>query len=276
MQKYELVEQSIVKKFRKDIWLKFIEGIRKYELLREGDRVAVCISGGKDSMLMAKCFQQLARYSTFPFEVVYLVMDPGYHPVNRRLIMENAEVLNIPVTVFETQIYDIVAGADKSPCYLCAKMRRGWLYKKAQELGCNKIALGHHFDDVIETVMMSMLYGAEIRTMMPKLHSANYPGMELIRPMYLVKEAAILHWKRYNELQFIQCACRLTENCVLGDEGIGSKRGEMKQLIKRLRQVNPGIDMNIFNSVQNIDLDAVIGYRTKGERRSFLDTYVEP
>ena len=273
MQKYEMVETSIIKKYRREIWAKFIAAIKTYELISEGDKIAVCISGGKDSMLMAKCMQQMMKYNDFPFEVVYLVMDPGYHPVNRQLIMENAEILNIPITVFETQIYDIVADTDRSPCYLCAKMRRGWLYKKAQELGCNKIALGHHFDDVIETILMSMLYGAEVRTMMPKLHSTNYPGMELIRPMYMIKEADILAWKRYNELQFIQCACRLTENCMLGDEGVGSKRKEMKQLIKKFRQSNPYIDINIFNSVQNIDLEAVIGYRKGGQRKTFLDEY---
>lgn len=273
MPKHETVETSIVKKFRREIWSKFIAAIKTYELIREGDKIAVCISGGKDSMLMAKCMQQLLKYNDFPCEAVFLVMDPGYHPINRQLILENAELLHIPVTVFETEIYDIVAQTDRSPCYLCAKMRRGWLYNKAQELGCNKIALGHHFDDVIETVLMSMLYGAEIRTMMPKVHSSHFPGMELIRPMYMIKEADILDWKRYNELQFIQCACRLTENCVLGDEGVGSKRKEMKQLIKKFRQSNPYIDINIFNSVQNIDLDAVIGYRKGGERKSFLDDY---
>jgi Predicted ATPase of the PP-loop superfamily implicated in cell cycle control len=273
MPKHESVETSIVKKFRREIWSKFIAAIKTYELIREGDKIAVCISGGKDSMLMAKCMQQLMRYNDFPCEATFLVMDPGYHPVNRQLILENAELLHIPVTVFETQIYDIVAQTDRSPCYLCAKMRRGWLYHKAQELGCNKIALGHHFDDVIETVLMSMLYGAEIRTMMPKVHSTHFPGMELIRPMYMIKEADILAWKRYNELNFIQCACRLTENCVLGDEGVGSKRHEMKQLIKKFRQSNPYIDINIFNSVQNIDLDAVIGYRKGGQRKSFLDEY---
>ncbi len=262
MQKYEQIEKSIVKKFRKEIWMKFIAGIKEYELIREGDKIAVCISGGKDSMLMAKCMQRLRKYSDFPFDVEYLVMDPGYNPINRQTIIDNAECLNIPIKIFETKIFDIVAKAEGSPCYLCAKMRRGYLYKNAKELGCNKIALGHHFDDVIETVLMSMLYGAEIRTMMPKLHSTNYKGMELIRPMYMVKEADIIAWKRYNELQFIQCACRFTENCVLGDNGGGSKRQEMKALIKKFRQINPNIDMNIFRSVHNVNLETIIGYRT--------------
>ncbi len=273
MQKYELVERSIIKKYKKEIWHKFIAAVKEYQLIQEGDRIAVCISGGKDSMLMAKCMQQLQKHSDFPFEAQYLVMDPGYAPINRQLIEENAEALNIPIHIFETGIYDIVAGTDRSPCYLCAKMRRGYLYSKAQELGCNKIALGHHFDDVVETILMSMLYGSEMRTMMPKLHSTNFEGMELIRPLYMVKEADILAWKRYNELQFIQCACRLTENCVLGDSGMGSKRQEMKQLIKEFRRINPNIDMNIFVSAHNVNLDAVIGYRKNGEKHSFLEEY---
>lgn len=273
MQKYELVERSIIKKFRKPIWLRFISAVKEYELIKKGDRVAVCISGGKDSMLMAKCMQQLQKYSDFPFEAKFLVMDPGYNPINRQIIIDNAEALNVPIEIFDTRIYDIVAGTDRSPCYLCAKMRRGYLYSKAQELGCNKIALGHHFDDVIETILMSMLYGSEIKTMMPKLHSAHYEGMELIRPMYKVREQDIIAWKRYNELEFIKCACRLTENCVLGDDGMGSKRQEMKQLIKKLRQGNPNIDINIFTSVHNVNLDAVIEYRKNGEKHSFLESY---
>lgn len=273
MEKYEQVEKSIIKKYRKEIWIKFIAGIKEYRLIQEGDKIAVCISGGKDSMLMAKCIQQLQKYSEFPFEAEYLVMDPGYNEVNRRRIVENAEALHIPIKIFETRIFDIVAGVDQSPCYLCAKMRRGHLYKQAQDLGCNKIALGHHFDDVIETILMSMLYGAEIKTMMPKLHSTNYAGMELIRPMYMVKEADILAWKRYNELEFIQCACRFTENCVLGDNGGGSKRQEMKALIKKFRQTNPKIDMNIFRSIHNVNLETVIGYHRDGEQHSFLDDY---
>jgi tRNA 2-thiocytidine biosynthesis protein TtcA len=275
MQKYEQVEKSILKKYRKEIWIRFIAGIKEYRLIQEGDKIAVCISGGKDSMLLAKCMQQLQKHSDFPFELEYLVMDPGYNPVNRQKIIDNAESLQIPIRIFETKIFDIVAAADGSPCYLCAKMRRGCLYKHAQELGCNKIALGHHFDDVIETILMSMLYGAEIKTMMPKLHSTNYAGMELIRPLYMVKEADILAWKRYNELEFIQCACRFTENCVLGDNGGGSKRQEMKTLIKKFRQTNPNIDINIFRSVHNVNLETIIGYHTGKEVHHFLDDYGE-
>lgn len=275
MQRYEEIERSIVKKYRKEIWIKFIAGVKDYQLIQPNDKIAVCISGGKDSMLMAKCMQQLQKHSEFPFELEYLVMDPGYNEINRQRIVENAECLNIPIKIFETKIFDIVAEADGSPCYLCAKMRRGCLYKHAQELGCNKIALGHHFDDVIETILMSMLYGAEIKTMMPKLHSTNYGGMELIRPLYMVKEADIIAWKRYNDLQFIQCACRFTENCVLGDNGGGSKREEMKALVKKFRQTNPKIDMNIFRSVHNVNLETIIGYHIGDEKHSFLDDYEE-
>ena len=274
MQKYEQVEKSIIKKYRKEIWIRFIAGIKEYQLIQEGDKIAVCISGGKDSMLMAKCMQQLQKYSEFPFELEYLVMDPGYNQINRQRIVDNAECLNIPIKIFETRIFDIVAASNGSPCFLCAKMRRGCLYKHAQELGCNKIALGHHFDDVIETILMSMLYGAEIKTMMPKLHSTNYNGMELIRPMYMVKEADILAWKRYNDLEFIQCACRFTENCELEDSG-GSKRQEMKMLVKKFRQTNPNIDINIFRSVHNVNLETIIGYHNGNETHSFLDDYQE-
>lgn len=275
MQKNEQIEKSIIKKYRKEIWIRFIAGIKEYQMIQEGDKIAVCISGGKDSMLLAKCMQQLQKYSDFPFELEYLVMDPGYNQINRQRIIDNAECLNIPIKIFETRIFDIVEKAKGSPCYLCAKMRRGCLYKHAQELGCNKIALGHHFDDVIETILMSMLYGAEIKTMMPKLHSTNYNGMELIRPMYMVKEADILAWKRYNDLEFIQCACRFTENCVLGDNGGGSKRQEMKVLIKKFRQTNPNIDMNIFRSVHNVNLETIIGYHDGDKTYNFLDDYQE-
>ncbi len=273
MEKYQLVERSIIKKYRREIWRKFVSGVYDYQLIQEGDKIAVCISGGKDSMLMAKCMQELQKHGNVPFTLEYVVMDPGYNEINRQRIIDNAENLHIPIHIFETQIYDIVAEVDNSPCYLCAKMRRGYLYKHAQELGCNKIALGHHFDDCIETVLMSMLYAGEIKTMMPKLHSANFEGLELIRPMYMVKEADIIAWKNYNELQFIQCACRLTENCVLGDNGGGSKREEMKVLIKKFRQTNENIDINIFSSVHNVNLDTVIGYRQNKIRHSFLDDY---
>ncbi|MFA9380685.1 MAG: tRNA 2-thiocytidine biosynthesis TtcA family protein [Acetanaerobacterium sp.] len=275
MHQYELIEKSIIKKYRKEIWLKFIAGIKEYRLIEPGDNIAVCISGGKDSMLMAKCFQQLQRHSDFPFSARYLVMDPGYSPANRQIIIENAEALRVPIEIFDTGIYDIVADTDRSPCYLCARMRRGYLYSKAQQLGCNKIALGHHFDDVIETTLLSMLYGSEIKTMMPKLHSTNFAGMQLIRPMFMVREDDILAWKRYNSLTFIRCACRMTERCVTDDAQQDSKRLEIKHLIKQLALVNPNVDKNIFASAHNINLDAVMGYRTGGEKHSFLEHYDE-
>ncbi|MDR1765149.1 MAG: ATPase [Lachnospiraceae bacterium] len=272
----QTIEGSITRKFRKEIWCRFTKGINTYRLLRQGDRVAVCISGGKDSMLMGKLFQELQKHHKFPFEVVFLVMDPGYNPINRRLIENNAKRLGLPITVFETQIFDAVADVDSSPCYLCARMRRGHLYAKARELGCNKIALGHHYDDVIETILMGMLYGGQIQTMMPKLHSTHFPGMELIRPMYLVREADIVRWRLYHGLEFIQCACRFTESCNLCDGGGGaSKRQEMKQLIKRFREMNPYIEGNIFKSVENVNLDTVIAYKQGGKRHTFLDGYEE-
>lgn len=275
MEKYKEIERSIIKKFRKDIWSKFITAVNDYELIQEGDKIAVCISGGKDSMLLAKCMQELQRHGKVHFDIEFLVMNPGYNDYNRQVIIDNAEYLNIPIKMFETQIFDIVAEVDDSPCYLCAKMRRGYLYRYAKELGCNKIALGHHFDDVIETVLMSMLYNGQFKTMMPKLHSTNFEGMELIRPLYLVKEEAINTWKQSNNLQFIQCACRLTENCMLGDDGIGSKRKEMKVLIKKFRQTSSIIDMNIFRSIHNVNLNTIIGYQKDGVQHSFLDDYDE-
>lgn len=274
MERFEEIERSIITKFRKPLWKKFINGVNDYKLIEAGDKIAVCISGGKDSMLLAKLMQEVQRHGKIPFELEFLVMDPGYNEINRQTIVNNAKLLNIPITIFDTQIYDIVAGVDESPCYLCARMRRGYLYKKAQSLGCNKIALGHHFDDVIETILMGMLYGGQIQTMMPKLHSTNHPGMQLIRPMYLVKEADILAWKQYHDLQFIQCACRLTENCTLCDNGGGgSKRQEMKALIKKFRQTNPAIDMNIFRSVHDVNLSTIIGYHDKEKQYNFLDDY---
>lgn len=268
------IERSIVKKFRKDIWRKFTKAINEYELICDGDKIAVCISGGKDSMLMAKLFQELERHGKKNFEVVYLVMNPGYNDWNYKTICSNAQILNVPITVFESEIFDIVAGEEGSPCYLCARMRRGHLYSKAKELGCNKIALGHHFDDVIETILMGMLYGAQVQTMMPKLHSTNFEGMELIRPMYLVREEDIIHWMNYNDLHFIQCACRLTESCAsCGGTEKGSKRAEVKELIRELRKKSPYIEMNIFRSMENVNLDTVIGYKCQGERHHFLDTY---
>jgi len=274
MERYEEIERSLIKKFRKPIWKKFIDGINEYELIKEGDKIAVCISGGKDSMLMAKCMQELQRYGKTPFELVFLVMNPGYNEINKQTIINNAKLLNIPINMFETDIFDIVAGVDQTPCYLCARMRRGHLYKNAQELGCNKIALGHHFDDVIETILMGMLYGGQIQTMMPKLHSTNHPGMELIRPLYLVKEADVIAWKEYNDLQFIQCACRFTENCTMCDNGGGgSKRQEMKGLIKKFRQISPIIEKNIFRSIHNVNLSTIIGYHDTQKEYNFLDDY---
>ena len=270
------IELSIVNKFRRPVWTKFLKGIKEYDLIQEGDKIAVCISGGKDSMLMAMCMKRLQRYSKVPFEVVFLVMNPGYNEINYQKIRENAALLNIPIQVFETGIFDAVAKVDQHPCYLCARMRRGNLYKTAQALGCNKIALGHHFDDVIETILMGMLYGSQMQTMMPKLHSENYPGMQLIRPMYLVREADIIRWKQYNDLQFIQCACRFTENCTMCDNGGGgSKRQEIKTLLKQLRAVNPAVDMNIFRSVENVNLQTIISYHRGEEYHHFLDDFDE-
>lgn len=274
--KEEQAERSIVKKYRRQIWLPFLNAEKRYRLLSEGDRVAVCISGGKDSTLTAMCMRRLQKYSDFPFHVEYVVMDPGYSPENRRLILENAGLLGLPVHVFDTKIFDIVAGTDRTPCYLCAKMRRGCLYKFAAELGCNKIALGHHFDDVIETILLSMLYGAEVRTMMPKLCSTNHPGMELIRPLYLVRERDVVAWRDYNGLRFLRCACRFTENCAREGSGTVSKRQEVKALLQTLRRTDPNIDKNIFHSVANVNLEAVTGYRDSLGRHSFLDSYGVP
>lgn len=274
VEKYKDIEKSIIKTYRKEIWKKFTKAINEYELIKDGDRIAVCISGGKDSMLMAKLFQELYRHGKRNFELVYLVMNPGYNEFNYQTIKDNARLLNIPIQVFESEIFDIVADVDESPCYLCARMRRGHLYSKAKELGCNKIALGHHFDDVIETVLMGMLYGAQIQTMMPKLKSKNFEGMELIRPMYLIREKDIIRWKNFNELYFIQCACRLTESCnVCGGTEQGSMRGEVKRLISELVKNNPYIEMNIFRSVENVNLDTIISYKKDGIKHSFLDEY---
>ena len=268
------VEKSIRKKFSKTIWSRFTKAIIEYELVKPNDKIAVCISGGKDSMLMAKLFQELKRHDKFPFELVFLVMDPGYSPENRYVIENNARKLNIPITVFETQIFESVYNVKKYPCYLCARMRRGYLYKKAKELGCNKIALGHHYDDVIETILMGMLYGGQVQTMMPKLHSTNYEGMELIRPMYLIREAEIKHWRDYNRLNFIQCACRFTDTCTTcNPANTGSKRQEVKQLIAQLKKINPQIESNIFRSVDIVNLNTIISYKKDDEQHSFLDDY---
>lgn len=268
------IEQSITKKYRKKLWTPFIKAIKTYELIKEGDKIAVCISGGKDSMLMAKLTQMLQRISEVNFEVVYLVMDPGYNEINRQKIESNAKLLEIPITVFETDIFEVANNTDDSPCYLCARMRRGHLYNKAKELGCNKIALGHHFSDVIETTVMGMFYGSQLQAMMPKLHSKNFEGMELIRPMYCIHEDDIISWRRYNELEFIQCACRFTENCTMCDNGGGgSKRQEIKTLIRHLKEDNPGIEKSIFNSLHNVCLDTFPGYKSGDEAHSFLERY---
>ncbi len=268
------IERSIIKKFRKEIWRKFTKAINEYELIKDGDKIAVCISGGKDSMLMAKLFQELLRHGKKNFDLVFLVMNPGYNEINYQTIVKNAELLNVPITVFSTEIFDAVADIEDSPCYLCARMRRGYLYSRAKELGCNKIALGHHFDDVIETILMGMLYGAQIQTMMPKLHSTNFEGMELIRPMYLIREEDIIHWAEYNKLHFIQCACRFTEHCAsCGGTEKGSKRAEVKELIRELVKGNPSVEKNIFRSVENVNLNMVIEYKKDGVRHHFLDAY---
>jgi tRNA(Ile)-lysidine synthase TilS/MesJ/rhodanese-related sulfurtransferase len=273
--RYEEIEKSIQKKFHKSLFSNFTKAINEYELVKEGDKIAVCISGGKDSMLMAKLFQELKKHNKFPFELVFLVMDPGYSEVNRAIIENNAKLLNIPITVFESDIFDAVYEVEKSPCYLCARMRRGYLYSKAKEAGCNKIALGHHFDDVIETILMGMLYGAQVQTMMPKLHSTNFEGMELIRPMYLIREEEIKHWRDYNNLHFIQCACRFTDTCTTcrDDNSTGSKRMEIKNLISQLKKSNPFIESNIFRSVENVNLNTIIAYKKDGVQHNFLESY---
>ena len=284
---YVNIERSIIKPFRKTIWRPFVKGLQEYRMVEDGDRIAVCISGGKDSMLLAKCLQQLKRQSETDFSLEFMVMDPGYHPANRALIEENASRMRIPIRILESDIFDAVVDAGQSPCYLCARMRRGCLYANAKKLGCNKIALGHHFDDVIETILMGILYGGQINTMMPKLHSTNFAGMELIRPLYYVKEEDILAWKEYNDLHFLQCACRFTEQIAKereeqakdGAYGFGadivhtSKRQEMKELIRGLRKISPFIDANIMKSVENINLDACLGYVQKGVRHHFMDEY---
>ena len=267
------VELSLRKKFKKSIWSKFTKAINTYELVKPGDKIAVCISGGKDSMLMAKCFQELKLHNKFEFEVKFLVMDPGYSEANRKVIEENAKSLNIPITIFESDIFESVFTVEKSPCYLCARMRRGHLYHFAQELGCNKIALGHHYDDVIETILMGMLYGAQVQTMMPKLHSTNFEGMELIRPLYLVREDDIKAWRDYNGLHFIQCACKFTDTCTTCNNENHSKRVEIKELIQTLKQVNPYVEGNIFKSVENVNLDTVVAWKQHGEKHHFLDAY---
>ena len=272
----QLIERSIQKKYRKELWTPFILAVKRYALIGAGDRVAVCVSGGKDSMLLAKLMQLLHRYSDVPFEVRFLAMDPGYAPENRRRIEENARRLDIPLTIFETDVFDVANAAEKNPCYLCARMRRGHLYSNARALGCNKIALGHHFNDVIETTVMAMLYGAQLQGMMPKLHSTNFEGMELIRPLYCVHEEDIIAWKRYNNLEFLQCACRFTEAISESGDGVGaSKRQEVKQLLKTLRRDNPDVEKSVFNAIHAVSLDTFPGWKTRGEEHSFLEWYDE-
>lgn len=267
------IEKSIRKKFHEELFSRFAKAIRTYDLVKEGDKIAVCISGGKDSMLMAKLFQELKRHHKFDFDLVFLVMDPGYSETNRQVIENNARLLNIPVTIFETEIFDAVYTVEKSPCYLCARMRRGYLYSKAKELGCNKIALGHHYDDVIETILMGMLYGGQVQTMMPRLRSTNFEGMELIRPLYLIREDDIKHWRDYNQLHFIQCACRFTDTCTTcrTDGSTGSKRMEIKNLIREMKKTNPYVESNIFKSVENVNLKTIISYKSEKTTHSFLD-----
>ena len=267
------IERSIMKKYRKELWNPFIKAVKNYELVQENDKIAVCISGGKDSMLMAKLMQLLQRYGDVPFELTFLVMDPGYNEKNRKKIEENAKILNVPITVFETNIFDVANSVDKSPCYLCARMRRGYLYSKAKELGCNKIALGHHFDDVIETTLIGMFYASQLKAMIPKLHSTNFEGMELIRPMYLIREDEIKRWRDFNDLHFIQCACKFTDTCTSCNPDNASKRQEVKNMIRQLKKVNPQVESNIFRSVENVNIDTVIKYKKDGIKHSFLENY---
>lgn len=269
------IERSLIVKYRRSIWRRFTKAVHDYELIRPGDRIAVCISGGKDSMLQAKLLQELQRHGKVPFELVFLCMNPGYNAENWSIVQNNARILGIPLTTFDSQIFDIVADIPKSPCYLCARMRRGYLYSRARDLGCNKIALGHHFDDVIETVLMGMLFAGKFETMMPKLHSNNFPGMELIRPLYLVKEEDIKSWRDYNHLHFIQCACRFTENCATCGGAKGSRRDDMKELIAQLRKKDPHIDQNIFHSTVDVSLKTIMGYHSDDMRYNFLDDYEE-
>ena len=271
LEKYQLIERSIIKKYRKELWNPFTYAVKKYELIRPGDRIAVCVSGGKDSMLLAKLMQELHRHSDVPFELAFLVMDPGYNGANRRKIESNAALLHVPITVFESNVFDIANNAGGSPCYLCARMRRGHLYSRARELGCNKIALGHHFNDVVETTVLGLFYGSQLQAMMPKLHSANFEGMELIRPLYRVHEEDIIAWARYNGLEFLQCACRFTEDAA--NVPGASKRQEIKELLRRMRQDSPNIEKSIFNAIHAVTLDTFPGWKTGGEIHSFLESY---
>ncbi len=273
LEEFQKIERSITKKYRKSVWNKFIRAVKQYELIDENDKIAVCISGGKDSMLLAKLMQLLQRYSDVPFELTYLVMDPGYNKENRKKIEDNAAMLNIPITIFETNIFETANNAEKYPCYLCARMRRGHLYSQAKKLGCNKIALGHHFSDVIETTVMSMFYGAQLQGMIPKLHSTNFKGMELIRPLYCIHEDDIISWAEYSGLEFLRCACRFTEMQDRCDSNEIGKRLETKRLIKELKKTNPDIEKSIFNSLHLVHIDTFPGYKKDGERHTFLEDY---
>ena len=274
MERYEEIEASITKRFRKEIWKMFVKGISEYEMIQDGDKIAVCISGGKDSMLMAKCFQEIKKHRKMNFDLEFIVMNPGYNELNKQKIIDNSKLLNVPINMFETDIFTRVLHIENNPCYICARMRRGYLYEKAKELGCNKIALGHHFNDVIETILMGMFYGSQMQTMMPKVCSTSHPGMELIRPLYFVKEDDIINWQEKNNLDFIKCACRFTEEYEANNNLDGtSKREEMKQLIKKMKKEYDNIDINIFNSVQNVNLDTIISYRKGDKYYHFLDDY---
>ncbi len=272
MERKEEIERSIIKRFRKEIWRNFIKAVQEYELIKENDNIMVCISGGKDSFLLAKCIQELQRHGKYPFKAEFVVMNPGYKKENVDKIIENSKILGIPIKMFESDIFEVVSNIEKSPCYLCARMRRGFLYSKAKELGCNKIALGHHFDDVIETTLLSMFYGSEIKTMMPKLKSENFEGLELIRPLYLIKEESVIAWKKFNNLEFINCACRFTERNYQ-EVNDNSKRKEIKDLIKQLKKINPNIDKNIFKSLDNVNMNCILTYTKDGNRHSFLEEY---
>ena len=273
MERYKEIERSIIKRFRKEIWAKFVKAVKDYKLINEGDKVMVCISGGKDSFLLAKCVEELKKHGGVNFDACYVCMNPGYNELNKQMILKNAKILNVDLEMFESDIFDVANTLnEKSPCYMCARMRRGYLYNKAKELGCNKIALGHHFDDVVETTLLSMFYGSEVKTMLPKLHSENFEGLELIRPLYLVKEANVLAWCKYNDFTFINCACKFTDRVSKSDEHI-SKRKEMKELIKKLREMNPDIDYNIFKAMDNVNLNCVLGTRKDGVHKSFMEDY---
>ena len=273
MERYKEIERSIIKRFRKEIWAKFVKAVKDYKLINEGDKVMVCISGGKDSFLLAKCVEELKKHGGVNFDACYVCMNPGYNELNKQMILKNVKILNVDLEMFESDIFDVANTLnEKSPCYMCARMRRGYLYNKAKELGCNKIALGHHFDDVVETTLLSMFYGSEVKTMLPKLHSENFEGLELIRPLYLVKEANVLAWCKYNDLTFINCACKFTDRVSKSDEHI-SKRKEMKELIKKLREMNPDIDYNIFKAMDNVNLNCVLGTRKDGVHKSFMEDY---